>query len=202
MTLAQIDNFVTVNNFAQMDLRGQDAAGNVGGRPISSTGGQYSFTLGASMAKGGRAILAATARDAKGKSRFVPMLDPGSVVAVPDWLVTYVCTEYGIVNLQGCTDAEKATKLISIAHPDDREMADEGGRRKAEHQDEPLDVQERPGPPLPVAGGDEGSQVRVRGYRGCAERDRQVQRLISRRRIITKKARCPAPCLFFAQARF
>ena len=122
VTLAQIDNFVTVNNFAQMDLRGQDAAGNVGGRPISSTGGQYSFTLGASMAKGGRAILAATARDAKGKSRFVPMLDPGSVVAVPDWLVTYVCTEYGIVNLQGCTDAEKATKLISIAHPDDREM--------------------------------------------------------------------------------
>jgi acyl-CoA hydrolase len=50
------------------------------------------------------------------------MLDPGSVVAVPDWLVTYVCTEYGIVNIQGCTDAEKATKLISIAHPDDREM--------------------------------------------------------------------------------
>ena len=98
-----------------------DAAGNVGGRPISGTGGQLQFTLGAMMAKGGRAILAATARDAKGKSRFVPMLDPGSVVAVPDWLVTYVCTEYGIVNLMGCTDAEKAAKLISIAHPDDRE---------------------------------------------------------------------------------
>jgi len=121
LTLASIDNFVAVNNFAQMDLRGQDAAGNVGGRPISSTGGQFQFTVGASLAKGGRAILAATARDAKGKSRFVPMLDPGSVVAVPDWLVTYVCTEYGIVNIQGCTDAEKATKLISIAHPDDRE---------------------------------------------------------------------------------
>jgi acyl-CoA hydrolase len=122
VTLSQIDNFVTVNNFAQMDLRGQDAAGNVGGRPISSTGGQFQFTLGASMARGGRAILAATARDGKGKSRFVAMLEPGSVVAVPDWLVTFVCTEYGIVNIQGCTDAEKATKLISIAHPDDREM--------------------------------------------------------------------------------
>ncbi len=122
VTLSQIDNFVTVNNFAQMDLRGQDAAGNVGGRPISSTGGQFQFTLGASMARGGRAILAATARDGKGKSRIVPMLEPGSVVAVPDWLVTYVCTEYGIVNIQGCTDAEKARKLISIAHPDDRAM--------------------------------------------------------------------------------
>jgi acyl-CoA hydrolase len=120
-TLSQLDGMVTVNNFAQMDLRGQDAAGNVGGRPISSTGGQFQFTLGASMARGGRAIIAATARDGKGRSRFVPMLEPGSVVTVPDWLVTWVCTEYGIVNIQGCTDAEKATKIISIAHPDDRE---------------------------------------------------------------------------------
>jgi len=72
------------------------------------------------MARGGRAIIAATARDAKGRSRFVPTLDPGSTVDVPDWLVTWVCTEYGIVNIQGCTDAEKARKLISIAHPDDR----------------------------------------------------------------------------------
>ncbi|HOK06602.1 MAG TPA: acetyl-CoA hydrolase/transferase C-terminal domain-containing protein [Syntrophales bacterium] len=120
-TLSQIDNFVAVNNFAQMDLRGQDAAGNVGGRPISSTGGQLQFIIGASMARGGRGVLAATSRDAKGKSRFVPMLEPGSVVAVPDQLVTYICTEWGIVNIQGCTDAEKAAKIISIAHPDDRE---------------------------------------------------------------------------------
>jgi acyl-CoA hydrolase len=121
VTLSQQDNMVTVNNFAQIDLRGQDAAGNVGGRPISSTGGQFQFTLGAMMAKGGRAIIAATSRDAKGRSRFVPTLDPGSVVTVPDQLVTWVCTEYGIVNIMGCTDAEKAAKLISIAHPDDRE---------------------------------------------------------------------------------
>ncbi len=121
LTLSRIDNMVAINNFAQIDLRGHDAASNVGGRPISSTGGQFSFTLGAAMARGGRAIIAATARDAKGRSRFVPTLDPGSTVDVPDWLVTWVCTEYGIVNIQGCTDAEKARKLISIAHPDDRE---------------------------------------------------------------------------------
>ena len=127
-TLSQIDNMVTVNNFAQMDLRGQDAAGNVGGRPISSTGGQFQFTLGASMAKGGRAIVAATSRDGKGKSRFQPQLDSGSVVTVPDWLVSWVCTEYGIVNIAGCTDAEKAKKIISIAHPDDREMLEKGAR--------------------------------------------------------------------------
>ena len=32
ITLSSLDNMVTVNNFAQIDLRGQDAAGNVGGR--------------------------------------------------------------------------------------------------------------------------------------------------------------------------
>ena len=111
-----------------MDLRGQDCAANVGGRPLSGTGGQFEFVLGASMAKGGRAILAATARDARGKSRFVNMLEPGSIVSVPDWLVSWVCTEYGIVNLMGCTDAEKARKIISIAHPDDREDLEKAAR--------------------------------------------------------------------------
>jgi acyl-CoA hydrolase len=125
-TVSQLDNMVTINNFAQMDLRGQDAGGNVGGRPISSAGGHFQFTLGASMAKGGRAIVAATARDRNGRSRFQPVLDPGTVVTVPDWLVSYVCTEFGIVNIAGCTDAEKARKIISIAHPDDREMLEKG----------------------------------------------------------------------------
>jgi acyl-CoA hydrolase len=125
-TLSQIDNMVTVNNFAAMDLRGQDAAGNVGGKVISSTGGQFQFTIGASMAKGGRAIIAATSRDGAGRSRFFPKLPEGSVITVPDQLVTWVCTEYGIVNLMGCTDAEKARKIISIAHPDDREMLEKG----------------------------------------------------------------------------
>ena len=125
-TLSQLDNMVTVNNFAAMDLRGQDCAGNVGGKVISSTGGQFQFTIGASMARGGRAIIAATSRDAAGRSRFFPKLPMGSVITVPDQLVTWVCTEYGIVNLMGCTDAEKAKKIISIAHPDDRELLEKG----------------------------------------------------------------------------
>jgi len=127
-TLSQIDNMVTVNNFAAMDLRGQDCAGNVGGKVISSTGGQFQFTIGSSMAKGGRAIIAATSRDGAGRSRFFPKLPEGSIITVPDQLVSWVCTEYGIVNIMGCTDAEKARKIISIAHPDDREMLEKGAR--------------------------------------------------------------------------
>lgn len=125
-TLSALDNMVTVNNFAAMDLRGQDCAANVGGKIISSTGGQFQFAIGASLAKGGRAILAASSRDAAGRSRFFPKLPEGSVITLPDQLVTWVCTEYGIVNLMGCTDAEKSRKIISIAHPDDREMLERG----------------------------------------------------------------------------
>ena len=33
----------------------------------------------------------------------------------------YVVTEYGIVNLKGRSVAERATALISLAHPDFRE---------------------------------------------------------------------------------
>ena len=196
VSLSQLDNMVTVNNFAQMDLRGVNAAGNVGGRPISSTGGQLQFTLGAMMAKGGRAILAATSRDAKGTSRFVQALDSGSAVTVPDQLVTWICTEYGIVNIMGCTDAEKATKIISIAHPDDRAGLEKGAVREARHQAEPLDVQECSGPAVPVARGAQGAQVRLHGPRVQAEGDRQAHRLILNLRIVTKRARCSHLALF------
>lgn len=121
LNIAQIDNFVGIMNFAQMDIRGQVCSGNVGGRPISNTGGQLQFILGAQMSRGGRSILAATSRTAHGKPRFVPKLEYGSMVDVPSQFVNYVATEYGIVNLMACTDAEKARRLISIAHPDDRE---------------------------------------------------------------------------------
>ena len=136
LNIAHIDNFVGVMNFAQMDLRGQVCSSNVGGRPISNTGGQLQFVLGGQMSKGGRSILAATSRAANGKPRFVPKLDFGSMVDVPSQYVNYVATEYGIVNLMACTDAEKARRLISIAHPEDREYLEKEARNmgiKANH---------------------------------------------------------------------
>ena len=125
LNIAQVDNFIGVMNFAQMDIRGQVCSSNVGGRPIANTGGQLQFVLGGQMARGGRSVLAATSRTPDGKPRFVPKLDYGSMVDVPSQFVNYVATEYGIVNLMACTDAEKAKRLISIAHPDDREYLEE-----------------------------------------------------------------------------
>jgi len=109
-----------------MDIRGQVCSSNVGGRiQFQAQGGQLQFVLGGQMARGGRSVLAATSRTPDGKPRFVPKLDYGSMVDVPSQFVNYVATEYGIVNLMACTDAEKARRLISIAHPDDREYLEE-----------------------------------------------------------------------------
>jgi acyl-CoA hydrolase len=41
----------------------------------------------------------------------------------------YVVTEYGLVNLKGKSLAERATALISIAHPDFREELEREARR-------------------------------------------------------------------------
>jgi acyl-CoA hydrolase len=42
----------------------------------------------------------------------------------------YVVTEYGMVNLKGKSVAERATALISIAHPDFREQLERDARDK------------------------------------------------------------------------
>ena len=50
-------------------------------------------------------------------SRINPLLTPGDIVTDPRSLAYYVVTEYGGVNLVGCSTWERAEKLISIAHP-------------------------------------------------------------------------------------
>jgi acyl-CoA hydrolase len=62
-----------------------------------------------------------TSRSKHGTPRIVPFLPTGSAVDVPAQLAHYVCTEYGIVNLRGLSGYERASALISLAHPGDRE---------------------------------------------------------------------------------
>ena len=49
------------------------------------------------------------------------MLTEGAIVTDPRALVSYVVTEFGIVNLKGKSTWERAEALISIAHPDFRD---------------------------------------------------------------------------------
>ena len=123
--IAQNDKVVAINNCVVMDLFGQVCSESYGPRQISGTGGQADFMFGANRSKGGKGFvcMSATRNDKEGRthSRVVPVLPPGSIVTDSRNLVSYVVTEYGIVNLRGKSTWERAEDIISIAHPDFRE---------------------------------------------------------------------------------
>ena len=120
-TIAAIDNFVSINNCISVDLYGQICAESAGTRQISGTGGQLDFLESAAVSKGGKAFICMTSsftnKEGETVSRINPLLTPGDIVTDPRSLAYYVVTEYGGVNLVGCSTWERAEKLISIAHP-------------------------------------------------------------------------------------
>ena len=122
--IAQNDNVISINSAVEIDLTGQVCADSIGTRIFSGTGGQLDFVRGAKMSKGGKAVIALASRTNKGVSKIVPVLQPGAGVVTPRADVQWVVTEFGAVNLYGKSLQERAGLLISIAHPDDREMLD------------------------------------------------------------------------------
>ena len=124
--VAQLDNFMSINNAIDMDLFGQVNAESAGLKHISGTGGQLDFVMGAYLSKGGKSFICmsstVTGKDGTVKSRIVPTLTPGSICTDPRSCVHYIVTEYGMVNLKGLSTWERAEALISIAHPDFREQ--------------------------------------------------------------------------------
>ena len=113
---------IAINSATEVDLTGQISADSIGTRIFSGTGGQLDFVKGATMAEGGKSITAFASRTNKGISKIVPVLNPGAGVVTPRADAHYIVTEYGIVDLYGKSLQERAKLLISIAHPDDREM--------------------------------------------------------------------------------
>ena len=124
-TIAQIDNFISINNAVDVDLYGQVNAESSGVRHISGAGGQQDFVLGAYLSNGGKSFIccASTMKDKNGvlHSRIRPTLREGSVVTDTRANVHWLVTEYGMVNLKGASVWERAERIISIAHPDFRE---------------------------------------------------------------------------------
>ena len=131
--IAQLDNFVSINNAVNVDLFGQVNAESVGLRHISGAGGQLDFALGAYLSNGGQSFIccSSTVTDRNGvlHSRILPTLHTGSIVTDTRTNVHFLVTEYGMINLKGATTWERAERIISIAHPDFREELIKG----AEH---------------------------------------------------------------------
>lgn len=128
--IATIRNLIAINQASMLDLTGQVASESIGPVMFTGPGGQLAWTMGALYAPGGRAVhvLPSTARGGR-VSRIVASFDPGTIVTVPRTFVDYVVTEYGIANLQGLTQRQRALALIDLAHPDHRDELGRAARR-------------------------------------------------------------------------
>ena len=124
--LSSIPLFHSINSAVEVDLTGQINAESVGKRQISGVGGSADYIETAYQSNGGRRItvLQSTAKGST-KSSIVPQLGFGSTVSIPRSLAEIVVTEFGAVDLRGKNVRERASALISIAHPDFRESLEQ-----------------------------------------------------------------------------
>jgi acyl-CoA hydrolase/RimJ/RimL family protein N-acetyltransferase len=113
-----------------IDLTGQVLADALPQNHFSGVTGMFDFAMGAHMARGGRSIVLVPAMSRDGRSsRIVTDLETGSVV-IPRGYVSYVVSEYGVVNLLGKNMQERAMALISLAHPEQRRVLFNQAREK------------------------------------------------------------------------
>ena len=122
--IASHENMISINSCISVDLYGQICAESAGTRHISGTGGQLDYMTGTAMAKGGKGFICmeSTFTDKKGvkHSCILPKFS-GDIITDPRSQAHFIVTEYGCVNLAGCSTWERTEKLISIAHPYFRE---------------------------------------------------------------------------------
>jgi len=117
--IASHDRMVAINGVLAIDLAGQIAADSIGRRMWAGAGGQVDFVIGAMLSKGGASIAVLRSTTSGGKSsRIVPTFEEGTAVTLPRTFADYVITEYGIAELWGKSQKQRAQELISIAHPD------------------------------------------------------------------------------------
>ena len=121
--LAQIERLVTINSAMEVDLTGQVNAEQSGASYLGGTGGQVDFVRAGARSPGGRSIIALSAT-AKGGTISKIVTDLSGPVTTARSDVDVIVTEYGAAELKGQTLAERAKRMVAIAHPDFRETLD------------------------------------------------------------------------------
>lgn len=118
--IIQLTRLVTINSALEVDLTGQVNAEQSGTTYLGGTGGQVDFVRAGSRVPGGASliVLASTAKGGA-LSKIVPALSGPVTTARTE--VDVIVTEYGAAQLKGQTLAERAKRLVAIAHPDFRE---------------------------------------------------------------------------------
>jgi len=122
--LSRLSRLVTINSAVEVDLTGQVNAEQSGGQYLGGTGGQVDYVRAGSRSRGGHSIIALPATAKGGKiSRITAALSGPVTTARSD--VDVIVTEFGAAELKGQTLAERARRLVGIAHPDFREELDQ-----------------------------------------------------------------------------
>jgi acyl-CoA hydrolase len=122
--LSRLTRLVTINSAVEVDLTGQVNAEQSGGQYLGGTGGQVDYVRAGSRSRGGHSIIALPATAKGGKvSRIAATLSGPVTTARSD--ADVIVTEFGAAELKGQTLAERARRLVAIAHPDFREELDQ-----------------------------------------------------------------------------
>jgi itaconate CoA-transferase len=118
--IQQNDDAVSVNSIIEIDLFGQINSEFLSGHEFSGVGGQRDFMSGAFRSKRGKSFVAFYSTAKEGQvAKIVPRLT--GIVTDSRMDPMYVVTEYGITNLKGKTNSERALALIELAAPHFRE---------------------------------------------------------------------------------
>lgn len=120
-TIRKNPKVTSINSAIEVDVFGQVCADSIGTKQYSGVGGQMDFVRGATLSKGGKAILALPSRTSKGLARIVSTLKQGASVLTTRAHVQYIVTEQGIAEMYAKSLRERAMQMVGIAHPDDRE---------------------------------------------------------------------------------
>ena len=122
--ISKNDRVTAINSALQVDITGQVCADSLGTKFYSGVGGQIDFVYGASLSKGGKAIIAMPSMTNKGISKIAPVLSPGAGVVTTRNHIHWFVTEHGAVDLYGKTLQERARLIISVADPSAQEELD------------------------------------------------------------------------------
>lgn len=118
--LAQLSRLVTINSALEVDLTGQINAEASGSSYLGGTGGQVDFVRAGARSRGGHSIIAMTATAKGGTlSKITQNLAGPVTTARSD--VDVIVTEFGAAELKGQSLAERARRMVEVAHPDFRE---------------------------------------------------------------------------------
>lgn len=121
--LTRLSRLVTINSALEVDITGQVNAEQSGEKYLGGTGGQVDFVRAGARSRGGRAIIALQATAKGGEiSRITETLSGPVTTARSE--VDVIITEFGAAELKGQTLAERAKRLVAIAHPNFREQLD------------------------------------------------------------------------------